>query len=130
VPSLNEGVQRCEACRRKVTPSTPLPGSMEFGVVPGALVKVFAEEEMGMSESVGLCASCKRARLIRSDRDSVFYLCTLSEVSQFANAFTGIAFYDPSTADARIASKGPQRWRMRWATFSTGIRATELRAMA
>ena len=53
---------------------------MEFGVVPGAWVKVFAEEEMGMSESVGLCASCKRARLIRSDRDSVFYLCTLSEV--------------------------------------------------
>jgi hypothetical protein len=35
---------------------------------------------MGMSESVGLCASCKRARAMGSHRDSVFYLCTLSEV--------------------------------------------------
>jgi hypothetical protein len=30
------------------------------------------------SESVGLCSSCEHARVIRSDRGSIFYLCRLS----------------------------------------------------
>jgi hypothetical protein len=34
---------------------------------------------------VGLCADCKHARSVTSDRGSVFYLCTLSAVDpQFA----------------------------------------------
>jgi hypothetical protein len=28
--------------------------------------------------AVGLCAACQHARLIRSDRGSIFYLCGLS----------------------------------------------------
>jgi hypothetical protein len=31
-----------------------------------------------MSIDVGLCESCRHARIIRSDRESVFYLCQLS----------------------------------------------------
>jgi len=30
------------------------------------------------SEAVGLCSDCEHARIIRSDRGSVFYLCRLS----------------------------------------------------
>jgi hypothetical protein len=30
------------------------------------------------SESAGLCADCQHARVIRSDRGSIFYLCRLS----------------------------------------------------
>jgi hypothetical protein len=30
------------------------------------------------SESVGLCSDCEHARIIRSDRGSIFYLCRLS----------------------------------------------------
>jgi hypothetical protein len=31
-----------------------------------------------VSQSVGLCADCAHAQIVRSDRGSVFYLCTLS----------------------------------------------------
>jgi hypothetical protein len=31
--------------------------------------------------SVGLCATCTHVRLIRSDREAIFYLCTLSVVN-------------------------------------------------
>jgi len=30
--------------------------------------------------TVGLCAACGHVRVIRSDRESVFYLCTLAAV--------------------------------------------------
>ena len=30
------------------------------------------------SDSVGLCSDCQHARIIRSDRGSIFYLCGLS----------------------------------------------------
>ena len=33
---------------------------------------------MSAPPSVGLCATCKQVRVIRSDRGSVFYLCMLS----------------------------------------------------
>ena len=37
------------------------------------------------SESVGLCSDCGHARIIRSDRGSIFYLCRLSATdSRFA----------------------------------------------
>ena len=32
--------------------------------------------------AVGLCATCRHMRVIRSDRGSVFYLCELSKVDQ------------------------------------------------
>jgi hypothetical protein len=32
--------------------------------------------------AVGLCATCKHVRVVRSDRESVFYLCELSKVDQ------------------------------------------------
>lgn len=31
-----------------------------------------------MLDSVGLCADCANVKIMRSDRDSVFYLCRLS----------------------------------------------------
>jgi len=34
--------------------------------------------DVSASEPVGLCATCKHVRVIRSDRGSMFYLCTLS----------------------------------------------------
>ena len=33
---------------------------------------------MSASAQVGLCATCKHVRVIRSDRGSMFLLCTLS----------------------------------------------------
>ena len=36
-------------------------------------------DELG---AVGLCATCTHARRMRSDRESVFYLCELSKVDQ------------------------------------------------
>ena len=35
-----------------------------------------------MVATVGLCAACRHVRVIRSDRQLVFYLCTLSAVDQ------------------------------------------------
>ena len=35
---------------------------------------------MTKRDAAGLCASCLHARLMRSDRGSVFYLCELSKV--------------------------------------------------
>jgi hypothetical protein len=32
--------------------------------------------------AVGLCATCRHVRVVRSDRVSVFYLCELSKVDQ------------------------------------------------
>jgi len=32
--------------------------------------------------AVGLCATCRHARVMRSDHGSVFYLCQLSKVDQ------------------------------------------------
>ena len=32
--------------------------------------------------AVGLCATCTRMRVMRSDRGSVFYLCELSKIDQ------------------------------------------------
>jgi hypothetical protein len=31
---------------------------------------------------VGLCAACAHVRVVRSDRESVFYLCELSKIDQ------------------------------------------------
>ena len=36
--------------------------------------------ESGASEAEGLCATCRRARRITSDRGSIFVLCTYSTV--------------------------------------------------
>ena len=34
---------------------------------------------MSEHDAVGLCATCQHARVITSDRGSVFYMCTLSK---------------------------------------------------
>ena len=42
---------------------------------PSCLIHIAGKQN---SESVGLCSECEHARIIRSDRGSIFYLCRLS----------------------------------------------------
>lgn len=38
-----------------------------------------AQEWVQKSDEVGLCASCKHVRIVRSERGTTFYLCNLAE---------------------------------------------------
>lgn len=40
------------------------------------------EAEHGSDRNVGLCASCRHARIVRSAKGSRFYLCELSAVDE------------------------------------------------
>ena len=48
--------------------------------LPKSAIKWVVEKSAEKSaESVGLCFHCRNARVIRSDRGSIFYLCQLSK---------------------------------------------------
>lgn len=49
--------------------------------MPDQAVSIFS----GMPDPIGLCATCRHARVVQSSRGSTFYLCRLAETdSRFA----------------------------------------------
>jgi len=48
------------------------------GGISAQAMGVPESDRIGGLKSVGLCSACEHARIIRSDRGSIFYLCRLS----------------------------------------------------
>ena len=74
---------------------------------------------MSASASVGLCATCKHVRVIRSDRGAVFYFCSLSAVDSNAAAAPNLIDVYRIVACSRrggAARARLQDWRARRAT--------------
>src|SRR5438477_331100 len=49
--------------------------------------------------TIGLCATCRHVRVIRSDRDSTFYLCGVALLHSFGYEESRLAFHDAAKAD-------------------------------
>ena len=60
------------------------------------------------SAPVGLCATCKHVRVIRSDRGSVFYQCTLSATDSRFPKYPRLPVLSCSGYEADVKSAATQ----------------------
>src|SRR5512136_994732 len=64
----------------EVVPALPLPGTLIHYVCCRSMTQRADFNLAGLRDPIGLCATCRHARVVHSSHGSTFYLCRLAEI--------------------------------------------------